>query len=189
MTKRAALAAWSTGALLATALWLPNVAAAQASPGAPPPELVAAQPGLALHGRGTMTFWGMAIYDARLWATPGFELAQYSRQPFALEILYRKSLYGKQIANSSLLEMKRQPPFAAERADAWLARMTQLFPDVKPGDRITGLHLPGVGARFAVNGQWAGEVADPAFSALFFGIWLSPQTSEPALRCALAVCP
>ena len=30
-----------------------------------------------------------------------------------------------------------------------------------------------------------GEVADAEFSRLFFGIWLSPQTSEPGLRQAL----
>lgn len=30
-----------------------------------------------------------------------------------------------------------------------------------------------------------GEVADPEFARLFFGIWLSPNTSEPALRQAL----
>ena len=30
-----------------------------------------------------------------------------------------------------------------------------------------------------------GEVADPEFARLFFGIWLSPNTSEPSLRQAL----
>lgn len=155
----------------------------------PPTELAASPSALGLRGRSTMTFLGMSIYEARLWTPPGFELARYTQYPFALELEYKRDLLGKRIAESSLSEMKRQPAFSPERSDDWLARMARLFPDVKAGDRITGLHLPGVGARFAVNGQWAGEVADPAFSPLFFGIWLSPQTSEPALRCALAVCP
>lgn len=183
----------SAAAALALALaWgLPAEAntAAQAPTVAPPAELAASPSALGLRGRSTMTFLGMSIYEARLWTPPGFELARYAQYPFALELEYKRSLSGKRIAESSLSEMKRQPAFTAERADDWLARMARLFPDVKAGDRITGLHLPGVGARFAVNGQWTGEVADPAFSPLFFGIWLSPQTSEPALRCALAVCP
>jgi hypothetical protein len=30
-----------------------------------------------------------------------------------------------------------------------------------------------------------GEVRDATFARLFFGIWLSPRTSEPQLRAAL----
>ena len=32
---------------------------------------------------------------------------------------------------------------------------------------------------------YIGDVRDPLFAKLFFGIWLSPQTSEPQLRRAL----
>ena len=63
--------------------------------------------------------------------------------------------------------------------------MTRLFPDVRAGDRITGVHRPGTGARFFVNGRLQGELPDADFARLFFGIWLSPRTSEPALREAL----
>jgi hypothetical protein len=38
---------------------------------------------------------------------------------------------------------------------------------------------------FLLNGQPAGEIRDPEFARLFFGIWLSPRTSEPAMRRAL----
>ena len=60
-----------------------------------------------------------------------------------------------------------------------------MFPDVAEGDRISGVHKPGQAARFHVNGRYAGELADGEFARLFFGVWLSPQTSEPALRDAL----
>jgi len=39
--------------------------------------------------------------------------------------------------------------------------------------------------RFLLNGKPYGEVRDPEFAPLFFGIWLSPATSEPALRQSL----
>ena len=68
------------------------------------------------------------------------------------------------------------------QAERWLKAMSALFPDVQRGDRITGVHVPGAGARFYLNGQWLGEVADEAFSRLFFGIWLSPKTSQPGMR-------
>jgi hypothetical protein len=63
--------------------------------------------------------------------------------------------------------------------------MTRLFPDVKAGDRITGVHRPGESAAFFVNGRAVGEVREARFASLFFGIWLSPRTSQPALRAAL----
>jgi hypothetical protein len=63
--------------------------------------------------------------------------------------------------------------------------MRALFPDVKAGDRITGVHLPGTGAQFWSNGRRLGEIRDSTFAKLFFGIWLAPQTSEPQLRQAL----
>jgi hypothetical protein len=39
--------------------------------------------------------------------------------------------------------------------------------------------------RFFVNGRLGGELRDTEFARFFFGIWLSPQTSEPSLRQAL----
>ena len=63
--------------------------------------------------------------------------------------------------------------------------MKQLFVDVHKGDRITGVQVPGVATRIFVNGRLRGEVRDAEFTRLFFGIWLSPATSEPKLRDAL----
>ncbi len=63
--------------------------------------------------------------------------------------------------------------------------MQQILPDVKAGDRLTGVQRPGEGSRFFVNGQTSGEVRDAEFTRLFFDIWLSPRTSQPRLREAL----
>jgi hypothetical protein len=81
--------------------------------------------------------------------------------------------------------MKGIGSFSEAQSARWLAAMTQLFPDVKSGDRITGVQQPGQGTRFYFNGTLRGEVADADFTRLFFGIWLSPKTSEPRLRTQL----
>ena len=78
--------------------------------------------------------------------------------------------------------MKGQAALDPAQAQRWLAAMSALFPDVKRGDRITGVHAPGNGARFYLNDKWLGEIADDAFSRRFFGIWLSPKTSQPRMR-------
>jgi hydroxyacylglutathione hydrolase len=56
---------------------------------------------------------------------------------------------------------------------------------LKDGDRITALHVPGQAVRFFHNGRATAEVGDAAFADSFFGIWLSPKTSEPKLRARL----
>lgn len=63
--------------------------------------------------------------------------------------------------------------------------MRAVFPDVKAGERLTGVNLPGVGAQFRAKGRVLGEIRDPEFAKLFFGIWLSPQSSEPRMRQSL----
>jgi hypothetical protein len=89
------------------------------------------------------------------------------------------------IAERSLTEMRRQGEIDETRAQRWLEAMARLFPDVDDGDRITGVHRPGEAARSHVNGRFAGELRDAEFARRFFGIWLSPQTSEPQLRALL----
>jgi len=149
---------------------------------APPAEVRAALPGARLQGQGSMRFLGMAVYDARLWSAAQPVRGDDWLQPLALELVYARRLNGRQIAERSLEEMRRVGPVAPDQAERWLAEMTRLFPDVRDGDRITGVQLPGEGVRFYVNAQVRGEVRDPDFGRLFFGIWLSPRTSAPRLR-------
>lgn len=138
-----------------------------------------------LHGAGRMTWFGMSVYDARLWAGERFSATQFEREPLALELQYARALQGKQIAERSLVEMQRFGATSEADAARWLAAMTQLFPDVAAGDRLTGVHRPGEATRFYFNGKLRGEVRETDFARRFFGIWLSPQTSEPKLRLAL----
>ena len=92
---------------------------------------------------------------------------------------------GKAIAERSLKEMRGVGSVSDAQAARWLEAMLKLFPDVKEGDHIAGLHLPGKGARFTLNERPLGEVPDAEFARLFFGIWLSPATSEPQMRTQL----
>lgn len=157
-----------------------RVSASSAAP--KPPELAQALPGAALRGEGRLRFFGLHVYDARLWAPAPVSADTWDGSPLALELAYARTLYGSAIAERSLEEMRRQGEIAPVQGERWLAEMSRLFPDVRDGDRITGLYRPGRGAAFFYNGQPRGEVADADFARRFFGIWLAPQTSEPALR-------
>lgn len=152
---------------------------------AAPAEVSAQLSGAQLAGTARMRFFGFNIYDATLWITPGFRASRYEQTPLALELNYLRGLSGHAIAERSLKEMRRSADITPAQAQRWLADMQVAFPDVNAGDRLTGLHRPGVGARFWLNGQPRADLRDAEFSRLFFGIWLAPATSEPQLRSEL----
>lgn len=162
-------------ALFGTQLWAQE----------PPPELRATLPVAALAGQATLRVWGFEVYHARLWVAPGFDATGYAQHPFALELSYLRDFASADIAKRSLSEMRRQGAMESTVEARWEAQMRTVFPDVSASDRITGIHQPGVGAVFLGNGRRLGEIRDPAFAKAFFGIWLSPRTSEPRLRSAL----
>jgi hypothetical protein len=155
----------------------------------PPPEVSANLREAQLLGQGRLRFMGLRVYEARLWVPSGIEAtnvkAQWNAQSLALDIRYQRALKGALIAERSLEEMRRQGEIAADTAQRWLGAMTTLFPDVDKDSRLTGLNVPDMGARFFVGGAMRGEVRDPEFARYFFGIWLSPKSSEPSLRDAL----
>jgi hypothetical protein len=109
---------------------------------------------------------------------------RYAQQPFGLELAYDRKLEGEAIAERSIAEMRRGP-FSAAQADQWLALMKQAFPDVAAQDRLLGLNDGQGEVRFFHNGQPTAQTRDAEYARLFFGIWLAPQTSAPALRDAL----
>ncbi|WP_082517043.1 chalcone isomerase family protein [Acidovorax sp. Leaf78] len=145
--------------------------------------------GARLVGQGTLSFLGFDVYRARLWAAPGFDSSDYAAHPLALELTYHRGFSADAIAKRSLDEMRRVGSFTPEQAARWQQALQAALPDVKPGDRLLGVYQPGAGAVFRMGGRVVGEVPDAEFARLFFGIWLSPKTSEPALRQALIASP
>ena len=172
----------SAAALLTVGMASPGLVLAQT---ALPKEVAAELPAPAYSGAARLRFFGFDVYDSKLWVTNGFKAADYAQHPFALELSYLRSLSGTAIAERSIKEMRRVGNISAEQESRWLKAMQDAFPDVKAGDRIVGLHTPGVGARFWYNGQSRPAVADAEFSRYFFGIWLDTNTSEPKLRTSL----
>ena len=145
-----------------------------------PAEVSGRWPQARLVGRAQLRFMGLRIYEARLWAPGPVSAEGWATHDFALELQYARSLDGPRIAERSLDEMRRQGPIDATTAERWLATLKASFPDVRDGDRLTGEHRPGEGARLYFNGQLQQTWSDAELARRFFGIWLSPQTSDLA---------
>lgn len=142
-------------------------------------------PGSRMLGEASLRYWGLRIYNARLWTLPTVRIDQVTDHPMVLELEYHRDLKGASIADRSLSEMLRGGAIPEPQAQQWLTQMQRIFPDIKTGDKLTGHHHPGQGVGFTYNGRSIGRIDDPEFSRRFFGIWLSPTTSQPEMRTSL----
>ena len=138
--------------------------------------------GLSVRGAAVMRFIGLKVYDVRLW-TP-MKPFTYA-DPFVVELVYDMSLKGKDIADRSVKEMRAQGFKDETKLKRWGDQMTKIFPDIKTGDTLIGLSIPGKEARFYNREQLIATVPDPEFAKAFFDIWLSEISSEPQLRLKL----
>ena len=186
---RLALAAGVLGLCGSPAIAQPFTDAPSSAPRAPAvtpaPEVMAALPLARLIGSGRLRVWGFDVYDAALWAPPGLSARDLTSQPFALELTYLRDFKATAIAASSVEEIRRQTAVSDQQEAAWTAELLRALPDIRKGDRVIGIHQPGAPATLWVNGRRGGELRDPGFITLFFGIWLSPATSQPKMRAAL----
>lgn len=138
------------------------------------------EPGWNRWGSGEMSWLGFSLYRATLWvAGPSLE-----RSPSALQLEYHREIPSQRLVQTSLDEMRRLGASEAQLL-RWQGELQRVFPSVKKGDSIVGVHTPGQGARFYHQGQWMGDVADAEFARRFFSIWLDPASRSPALREAL----
>lgn len=137
-------------------------------------------------GSGAFRWFGLKLYDAKLWAKKRSASADdWINTPLALELTYTRTLHGTRIAEASIDEMKKLGIGTATQQRAWLDAMKQVFPNVDEGTQLVGLYQPGQATRFFRDGVAIGEVSDPEFGPAFFSIWLHPRTSAPKLRAAL----
>jgi hypothetical protein len=150
-----------------------------------PAEARAALPNLKLAGMGKLTFFGLEVYEASLWVTDGFKPNSFEDHAFAFELHYSRNFTSEAIAKRSIDEMKRLESLDDKQAEQWQASLREVIPNVKKGDRLVGLYRPNNGVAFWNNGKRTGNISDAEFSRQFFGIWLSPKTSQPKLRLAL----
>lgn len=139
-------------------------------------------PGLALQGDTQFRFFGMKVYDIRLWVPAG---GFSPDKPYALELVYNMNFKGEDIAQRSIDEQRGQGYGPEDKLARWKDQMARIFPDIKPGDTLVGIHLPGKEARFYTRSRFISAVADAEFARAFFDIWLSEKTSEPKLRARL----
>ena len=138
-----------------------------------------------VQGGGSLKWFGLKIYDAKLLTPQPVGSPELFQSPFALELTYARAFTRDKIAERSLEEIRRLRLGSPSQHQQWLAQMNAVFPNVQANDRLRGVHRPGQGVQFYLNDRRIGSIDDPEFSRAFFSIWFDPKTAEPGLRASL----
>lgn len=168
---------------LIAALLATSTALATTHPPAAPPDVIEALGEIRSVGSGRLRWFGLLVYDARLWLPGPAGVAP--KPPKALELTYARRFSGTDIATRSIEEIARLGRGSDEQRVAWEQTMRRLFPDVAAGDRLLGIHRRGDLVAFFHNGRAIGDIDLPGFADAFFAIWLDPKTAAPRLRAQL----
>ena len=129
-----------------------------------------------------LTYWGFEVYDASLWGSTAFAPQDWAKQSLVLELRYLRDFKGADIAQRSMDEMQGQRALSATQKQTWAGVLQSLIPNVRSGERLTGVYTPDKGMQLLHQDRLLGEVTDIELTQRFFGIWLAPETSQRQLR-------
>ena len=147
-----------------------------------PEDLTRDVKGLSVRGEAVLRFFGLKVYDIRLWT----QMKPFTHnEPFAIELVYDMAIRGKDIADRSVKEMRAQGFNDEAKLRRWGDEMAKIFPDIKHGDTLIGVSLPGKEARFYNREKLIATIPDAEFAKAFFDIWLSEKCSYPKVRLKL----
>ncbi|MFT5758348.1 MAG: hypothetical protein ACI9LM_003087 [Alteromonadaceae bacterium] len=138
-----------------------------------------------------LTLVGSAVFSVLFWdiykSTLYTKTGNYNKQQ-APEILLFEIEYLKDITAAELIKRTIEQWYHLEKAESqylpYIAKLTSIWPDIKSGDKLTLLKQNGRSV-FYFNHVKIGIIEQDEFSALFLDIWLSPKTSQKALRTEL----
>lgn len=138
--------------------------------------------GLQSSGKSELSWFLISVYEAQLFTTSGqFVYGQY---PQALEIEYYRNITKENLIKATKDQWEEQS-IKHPDLDSWLVELEQVFPDVKPEDKLV-FSIDEIGNnQFFLNDKPIGTIANKDFSQLFLDIWVSEKTTYPDLRLEL----
>ena len=134
---------------------------------------------LKMVGQGEMSWLFIDLYQASFYSQTG----KYQEwvYPQALKIVYQRDIEKDDLVSATEKEWQKLSLDGREYQQ-WLKALTQLWPDIKKGDALVFMVEADGRGFFYHNNQLLGGINNNDFSGAFLSIWLSKNSSEPALR-------
>ncbi|MDV6330748.1 hypothetical protein [Asticcacaulis sp. 201] len=149
---------------------------------AEPQDLPRLVPNVGKVGTGRLSVLMVPVLDLTLYGPGG---TWSDERPFALHIEHLRHLDSQGTSRRIISEIRALGFHDEARLAAWQHELMAILPDIKTGDTSTLVRTSTGATAFYHRNRFIGQIAEPAFSANFFAICLSPKTTQPALRRSL----
>ncbi|MCM0148953.1 chalcone isomerase family protein [Photobacterium galatheae] len=130
-------------------------------------------------GEATLKWGPWVIYDSQL-RSPSGAYEPGRRSPLALVIKYQRNIDKDDLLEATESQWQKLG-FPASKRQRWVRALSEIWPDVRQGDRLIFV-IHSAGGTFYQDNRVIGEVRDQEMAKAFLDIWLSPRTEYPALR-------
>lgn len=127
-------------------------------------------------------FW-IPVYKAELFTTNG-EYRFFETAPFSLVLTYHLSFKGRQLVAETRRQWEKLG-FDQARGMQWLSKLSDIFPDINKGDKLSLYVDNNLASHFLYNGDEIGTIESAEFSEQFSAIWLSPKATDADFTAAL----
>jgi hypothetical protein len=129
-----------------------------------------------LIGSTQLKFLGIKVYDIALWSSD----SKFSyEKSFAIRIKYNMNFSKEDLAERSIVEIKRLHKLTKDEENSYLKQLLGIFHSVKKGDEKLAVFDPKKGVSMIYNGEKIGEISNPKLARLFVDIWLDLRGSYP----------
>ncbi len=140
---------------------------------------------LELNGMGLRTKIIFKVYVAGLYleklSKDGMAIAA-SEQDKRIELVFLRAVSGEDVAEAIA------EGFADNAGDSLadlmdrIARLEEIIPDVKKGDRLVFVYRPGTGIEVTADGRPAGSIEGKDFADVLFKVWVGDKPADKALK-------
>lgn len=128
-------------------------------------------------GEADLSILWFDVYNAELLSADGRYVG--TKTPLILKLNYRRNISQRDLLDETQKQIEKFARTA--QTDRWLAKLSQIWPNIKKGDQLAfWVDQKNIG-HFFYNANWIGSLEDPAFSSAFIQIWLSDNSSYPDL--------
>lgn len=153
----------------------------------PPPEVINEIPKAELLGKSELRVGLLLkIYDIELWVEDRSRIRnswQYD-QRFCLSITYNRNISKESLVYTTIEEMKTHASLSNEET-IYRERLTNIYKDVKYGDRISAIFIPNKKLTLYLNNTILGQITNMTFAKQFLDIWLHPRAKYKIMQDSL----
>jgi Chalcone isomerase-like len=136
-------------------------------------------------GAGDLKWLGRPIYAASLWTAHGEFSGYMAGEPVALSLWYQREFSRDALLRITSTAWRMLDAVPLERRERWLTELSSFWSDVRPGDNVTTVVVPGKATRFYDERGLMGQIDDPDFGPAFLSIWLDSRSVVGDLRVKL----